>query len=145
MILTEADRGFIEQQRTGHLATLDHDGNPHVIPICFALRGEHLYFVVDDKPKRARKGLKRLRNIEGDPRVAVVIDRYDENWSRLAYVQLRGSALIVHDPSEYSQVLDELKQRYPQYRAMSFSMTTHPMVRITPLHVHSWRATPTRP
>ena len=70
-----------------------------------------LYTVVDEKPKRTRR-LQRLRNIEANPRVEVVIDEYDEDWSRLWWVRLRGSARIVDDP----HAVELLSEKYPQYR-----------------------------
>ncbi|MCI0687582.1 MAG: pyridoxamine 5'-phosphate oxidase family protein, partial [Sporichthyaceae bacterium] len=68
--------------RLGHLATADRDGRPHVVAATFALHGDHLYVAVDHKPKRS-SDLKRLRNIAGNPRVAFLVDHYDEDWSRL--------------------------------------------------------------
>jgi PPOX class probable F420-dependent enzyme len=100
-----------EQARVARLATVDPQGRPHVVPICFALEGEMLYTVVDEKPKRTHR-LQRLRNIEANPRVEVVIDEYDEDWSRLWWVRLRGSARIVDDP----HAVELLSEKYPQYR-----------------------------
>ena len=101
----------LEESRVARLATVDPQGRPHVVPICFALEGEMLYTVVDEKPKRTRR-LQRLRNIEANPRVEVVIDEYDEDWSRLWWVRLRGSARIVDDP----HAVELLSEKYPQYR-----------------------------
>jgi PPOX class probable F420-dependent enzyme len=132
-------RTFADGHRVAHLATADAAGVPHVIPICYALVGEDFYFVVDDKPKRTRTGLKRLRNIAANPRVALVIDDYDEDWTRLAYVLVHGQAAVVDDRHEYAGALSVLRARYPQYRSMPLGFDTHPMVRITPGRVHLWR------
>jgi PPOX class probable F420-dependent enzyme len=123
------------------LATADAAGAPHVIPICYALIGDAFYFVVDEKPKRTRTGLKRLRNIAANPQVALVIDDYDEDWRRLAYLLVRGRATLVDETAEYDTALAVLRERYPQYRAMRLSFATHPLVRIVPEHRHLWRAT----
>ncbi len=96
--------------RVAHLATAGRDGRPHVVPICFALDGETLYTAVDEKPKRTRR-LKRLENIEANPRVEVLIDHYEDDWSRLWWVRLRGTARIVEDP----RAVDLLVAKYPQY------------------------------
>jgi PPOX class probable F420-dependent enzyme len=92
------------------LATAGRDGRPHVVPICFVLDGETLYTAVDEKPKRTRQ-LKRLENIEANPHVEVLIDHYEDDWSRLWWVRLRGTARIVEDP----RAVDLLVAKYPQY------------------------------
>lgn len=133
-------RAFAEGQRIAHLATADASGAPHVIPICYTLLGQHFYFVVDEKPKRSRRGLKRLRNITENPRVALVFDEYAEDWSRLAYLLVQGRAVLVTDRDEYASVLESLRRRYPQYVSMGLQFDQHPMIRITPEHLHLWRA-----
>jgi PPOX class probable F420-dependent enzyme len=100
-----------ERAVVARLATVDPQGRPHVVPICFAIEGDTLYTAVDEKPKRTRK-LQRLRNIQANPRVEVVIDEYDEDWSRLWWVRLRGTARVVDDP----RPIELLTAKYPQYR-----------------------------
>src|SRR5882724_7077496 len=112
MTFTDDDRQFIEAHRIAHLATADATGAPHVIPICYALVGDVLYFVVDEKPKRSRTGLKRLRNIAANSQVALVIDDYDEDWTRLAFLLLQGRAAVVTDRDEYAGALGALRERY---------------------------------
>jgi PPOX class probable F420-dependent enzyme len=97
--------------RVARLATVDPQGRPHVVPICFVLEGDTLYTAVDEKPKRTRE-LQRLRNIEANPQVEVVIDHWDEDWSRLWWVRLRGTARIVED----RRAVELLAAKYPQYR-----------------------------
>jgi PPOX class probable F420-dependent enzyme len=97
--------------RVARLATVDPQGRPHVVPICFVLEDQTLYTAVDQKPKRTRR-LQRLRNIELNPQVEVVIDHYDDEWSRLWWVRLRGTARIVDDP----RAMELLAAKYPQYR-----------------------------
>ena len=99
-----------EDARVARLATADAEGNPHLVPICFAIDGDTLYSAVDEKPKRTRR-LKRLANIEANPRVEVLIDHYEEDWSRLWWVRLRGTARIVDD----RRAVELLAAKYPQY------------------------------
>lgn len=141
-MLSSEERAFAERHRVAHLATADAAGAPHVIPICYALIGDAFYFVIDEKPKRTRTGLKRLRNIAANPQVALVIDDYDEDWTRLAYLLVRGRATPVGETAEYAKTLAVLRERYPQYRAMPLNFETHPLVRIVPEQRHLWRATP---
>jgi len=123
------------------LATADAAGHPHVVPLCFALAGAHLYFVVDAKPKNpGGRALKRMRNIAENPHVAVVADDYAEDWTALAYCMVRGDAAIVTAAGERRRALAALRARYPQYCTMSLDGPAHPVVRITPRHVHLWRA-----
>jgi PPOX class probable F420-dependent enzyme len=101
-----------ERARVARLATVGADGRPHVVPICFVLRGDRLWTAVDEKPKRTRE-LRRLANIRANPHVEVLIDRYDEDWTRLWWVRLRGRARIVDD----ARALRLLQEKYEQYRA----------------------------
>jgi len=101
----------LEAARVARLATVDPLGRPHVVPICFVVDGDMLYTAVDDKPKRTR-ALQRLRNIEANPQVEVLIDEYDEDWSRLWWTRLRGTARIVDD----SRAVELLAAKYLQYR-----------------------------
>ncbi len=141
MILSDDERDFANNRRVAHLATADAAGVPHVVPICYALVGDVFYFIVDDKPKRRRTGLKRLRNIAENPRVALLIDHYDdEDWAGLAYLLVHGQAAAVEDAQEYAAALDALRQRYPQYRSMRLAMATHTLIRIKPERRHMWRA-----
>jgi PPOX class probable F420-dependent enzyme len=94
------------------LATAGADGRPHVVPICFVLDGDKLYTAVDQKPKRTR-ALRRLRNIEENPWVEVMIDHYEEDWTKLWWVRLRGRASVT-DLHERAREL--LTEKYPQYR-----------------------------
>ena len=136
-------RRFLERHRVGHLATSGADGTPHVVPVCYALDEVALYFVADEKPKRRpARALRRLDNIRENPRAAVVVDDYDDDWSRLAWVLVRGPARIIADAGEHAGALDLLRTRYPQYAAMSLDdPVEHPIVRVDPVRVTLWRAT----
>ncbi len=140
-VLDRRARAFLARHRIARLATADAAGTPHVVPFCYALVGDRLYFVVDAKPKRRTGlGLKRMRNIAANPAVAVVADDYDEDWSALAYLLVRGRAEIVTTAAERRRALAALRARYPQYRTMPLVGVAHPVVRITPTHAHHWRA-----
>jgi PPOX class probable F420-dependent enzyme len=100
------------EARVARLATVGADGRPHVVPVCFALDGDTLYMAVDEKPKSTRR-LRRLANIEANPRVEVVIDEWDEDWTRLWWVRLSGTAHVVACDA---RALELLQAKYEQYR-----------------------------
>jgi len=134
-------RGLLQRHRVAHLATADRAGVPHVVPLCYALDGDTLVFVIDAKPKRQRgTALKRVRNLLENPAVALVVDDYDDDWSTLAYVLVRGRAAIVREAGETTRALAALRAKYPQYRTMTLDGPDHPVIRITPERVHLWRA-----
>ena len=137
-------RRFLEAHRLGHLATTGPDGVPHVLPVCYALDDGALYFIADAKPKRRpARELARLRNVRANDRVAFVVDDWDEDWRHLAWVMVRGIASVVDDPAVHATALGLLRARYPQYRVMALDdPAAHPIVRIVPVRVRTWRATP---
>ena len=136
---TEAQRAFLESHRVAHLATADAQGRPHVVPICYAYDGACLYVVIDTKPKRVGPlQLKRLRNITENPHVAVVVDDYSDDWSRLAYVLIRGRADVLMKGEAHERALRLLRAKYPQYRKMA--LEERPVIRITPESLASWGA-----
>jgi PPOX class probable F420-dependent enzyme len=104
------------QARVARLATVDARGRPHVVPICFVLAGDVLYSAVDHKPKRSPR-LKRLDNIRANPGVAVLVDHYEDDWSRLWWVRLRGRGRVLGAGEERERALALLTDKYPQYRA----------------------------
>ena len=120
--------------RVARLATVDPRGRPHAVPICFAIDGDTLYTAVDEKPKRTRR-LQRLRNIEANPRVEVLIDQYDEDWTRLWWVRLRGTARIVED----RRAVQLLAAKYPQYRERP---PAGPVIAVEIEERHEWTASP---
>jgi PPOX class probable F420-dependent enzyme len=135
--LSAAQRGFVEAQRVGRLATADAAGAPHVVPVCFAVLESTLYVTIDAKPKRVAGGsLKRLRNIAANPSVAFVADRYAEDWQHLGWVMLRGRADILDAGEEHDRAQDALRARYPQYRAMALAAL--PVIALRIALVTSW-------
>jgi PPOX class probable F420-dependent enzyme len=124
--------------RTGHLATVSASGEPHVIPVCYALVGEALYIAIDEKPKSGRR-LLRLRNIDATGQAALVVDHYAEDWTQLAWVLARGTARLIDatHPSHASALAD-LRAKYPQYRVMALEAAE--MIELCPKRWSVWRA-----
>ena len=137
-MLTRAQRRFLEAARTGHLATADAASAPHLVPVCFALTGNTAYISIDEKPKRTDIPLKRLRNIAANPAVALTADRWDEDWTRLAWVMLQGRAEILPDGHEHDAAQAALRVKYPQYRQMDLAPLPVIAIRIT--RALSWGA-----
>src|SRR4051812_37458454 len=104
MIFDGEIRAFIERPRVARLSTTGEHARPHIVPVCFAVRGDAAYIAIDEKPKTADYArLRRLRNIAVNPQVQMLFDEYDNvDWSRLRYVQLRGSARIVERGDEHA-------------------------------------------
>jgi PPOX class probable F420-dependent enzyme len=119
-----------------HLATADVHGRPHLVPMCFVLHGDTIYFAVDAKPKRTTE-LKRLKNIAANPRVSVLVDHYQDDWTRLWWVRVDGAARIVTDQAEAQRAVDLLVERYHQYRQ---SRPSGPVVAITIESITGWAA-----
>jgi PPOX class probable F420-dependent enzyme len=109
-------RERVAAAQIARLATVGVDGRPHLVPICFALEGETLYSAVDGKPKRSQR-LKRLENIRAHPEVSVLVDHYEDDWTRLWWVRLDGSAEVLEGGPERQPALDLLAAKYDQYRA----------------------------
>lgn len=119
------------------LATADADGQPHVVPICYAVIEGKIYFTIDEKPKRkAGRDLKRLANIRINPKAALVVDRYDEDWSKLCWVMIRGAAGLLTAGEEHDRAQARLRQRYPQLATMRIEDL--PVVAIRIDRVTSW-------
>jgi PPOX class probable F420-dependent enzyme len=114
------------------LATIDPNGRPHLVPVCFALDGERLYSAVDQKPKTSPR-LARLDNIRADPHAAVLVDHYEDDWSRLWWVLLRGKARVVESGAERDKALAILSDKYPQYRDFP------PVSAVIVLSIDEWR------
>jgi PPOX class probable F420-dependent enzyme len=140
--IDESTLEFIRGHRVAHLATSDAGAQPAAVPICYAFDGERFYVALDEKPKSvADHELKRVRNIRANPRVALVIDDYSEDWSELVYVLISGTAEILspgQDASEHARAVELLREKYPQYRSMA--LDERPMIKITPARFKRWAA-----
>jgi PPOX class probable F420-dependent enzyme len=135
--LTPQQIDFVERRRVAYLATVGATGQPHVVPVCFAVVAGAVYTPIDEKPKRVdASSLRRVRNILVRPEVCLVWDHYDEDWSRLAWLQVRGEAALVEGGDERAAAFAALRWRYPQYRAMD--LESRPLIRIAPVSVRAW-------
>jgi PPOX class probable F420-dependent enzyme len=111
----ELQRHLLAEARVGRLATVDATGNPHVVPVCFVLDGDAVYWAVDQKPKATRR-LRRLANIEARPVAELVVDHYVEDWAELWWVRVSADALVLEPGAEAERALDLLAAKYEQYR-----------------------------
>jgi len=142
-ILSPAQRTFLGSARRAVLATIAPDGHPRLVPICFVVSGEPpiLYTPIDDKPKRTEdpRALARVRDIATDPRVTVLVDRWDEDWTQLAWLRSDGRASLIHPgigAREHSETVTALRARYPQYA--THRLEERPLIRISLERVVSW-------
>ncbi len=107
-----------------------------MVPVCFAYVGGKFYIPVDLKPKKG-KGLKRLRNIASNPKVALLFHVYEEDWTRLRWIMVQGLAEMVGEGADYFQALEALTRRYPQYRGLP--LVGRPLICISPQRVLEWQ------
>ena len=125
-----------------HLATASLSARPVVVPICYAFDGENIYSALDEKPKSTDvRSLKRVRNIEANPQVSLVIDEYSEDWSKLLYVLIGGVAEILEPgdaQGEHLRAVSLLREKYTQYCSMAIE--TLPMIKISSLRIKRWPA-----
>ena len=135
-MLSEHQARFLASRRVGHLATADARATPHLVPVCFVVSKDALYITIDQKPKGDPRALKRLKNIIENPVAAFVADRYDEDWTRLGWVMLRGRAEILEAGGEHDRAQAALRSRYPQYRRME--LDDLPVIAIRIERVTSW-------
>jgi PPOX class probable F420-dependent enzyme len=137
MRLTRNVAAFIRTARVAHLATADSKGQPLVVPVCFVFDGKEFFSPIDEKPKQTPPTkLKRLRNITENSKISLVIDRYDEEWRRLAYVLVAGKARVVLRGTKHASAVKRLRAKYAQYRRMAIH--ERPMIVITPRQLKSW-------
>ena len=122
--------------RVARLATTDPDGRPHLVPIVFALDGDTLYSAVDRKRKRSSK-LRRIENARARPDVTILVDHYDEDWSGLWWIRLRGRARVLDDGDERERALALLAAKYPQYRT---EPPDGPVLAVDVTEIRDWSA-----
>ena len=126
--------------RVGRMATITHEGRPHVVPFVFVLMGEdpdlHAYWVVDRKPKRSRF-LRRVENVKANAAVEFVVDGYDEDWDRLWWVRVSGTGRVVRSRTERAKAMAALRAKYPQYAA---TPQPGPVVGIDIERISGWEA-----
>lgn len=111
----DAARSLLAEAPVARLATVGEDARPHLVPVTFAVHRGAVYTAVDHKPKSTRD-LRRLANIRANPRVALLADHYEDDWTCLWWVRVDGHAGILEDPARMRDPLALLASRYPQYR-----------------------------
>jgi PPOX class probable F420-dependent enzyme len=129
---------LLREARVGHLGFLDADDRPRVLPVTFALAADRLYSVVDEKPKRVPgRELARVRYLRRRPAAALTVDRYDDDWTRLAWVQVLGTVRIHDDPTTQAGAFAALAARYAPYR---HGVPEGPLLELVPERALHWRA-----
>ena len=135
-MLSDRQASFLASLRVGHLATADARAAPHLVPVCFVVSDGAVYITIDQKPKGDVRKLNRLTNILENPVAVFVADRWDEDWTRLGWVMLRGPAEIIAEGAEHDRAQALLRSRYPQYRNMELGGL--PVIAIRIERVTSW-------
>lgn len=128
---TEAAQRF-RAARVARLATVAATGQPHLVPVVFAVDGATVAIAIDHKPK-ARRELRRLANIAANPAVSMLVDRYDEDWTTLWWVRADGDATVIDDPAAMTGPINLLVAKYPQYQRI------RPAGPVILVRVHTWR------
>jgi len=129
---------MLREARVGRLATADRAARPLVVPVCFAFDGAALYSAVDDKPKRTRR-LRRLANVADNPQASLLVDVWDEDWTRLAWVSIEGHADVLTGGNDFARALELLRAKYAQYRTMNLERDGA-VLRVRADRVRAWRA-----
>ncbi len=131
---------LLEQSRVARLGTADRAGRPLVVPVCYAFDGRACVSAIDAKPKRVPgRRLRRVRNIEENPRASLVVDSYDEDWSALRWVIVEGRAEILTGGPARAAAVDLLRAKYAQYRAMGLEREAATVIRISAERALCWR------
>ena len=134
-------RNTLEAARHGYLSTASAEGDPHLQPVVFQVVADSVYIAIDEKPKTTLR-LKRLTNIESNPRFALLIDNYDDSWDRLWWILLRGPATVLWpstwDVEEAEGAIAALRAKYPQYESMG--LEERPLLKLMPDRVTRWSA-----
>jgi PPOX class probable F420-dependent enzyme len=125
----------LARARIGRLATVTAAGTPHIVPVCFALHEGRIYTAVDAKPK-ATTELARLEHVRATGRASLLVDHYEEDWTRLWWVRVDGAAEVVRS----EPAIDALAEKYEQYRA---ARPAGPLIAIAPERWRSWVASGT--
>jgi PPOX class probable F420-dependent enzyme len=137
--VSKAIKAKLSKASVARLATLDSENKPHIVPVCFAYDGRVFYSAVDRKPKRvAPERLARLQNIRARPHVTLLIDEYDEDWTKLWYILIRGKCDLLSLDEERKRALDLLRKKYPQYASRELLPEDAQVIRIAPERIVSW-------
>ncbi|WP_419846162.1 TIGR03668 family PPOX class F420-dependent oxidoreductase [Candidatus Poriferisocius sp.] len=128
-------RQRVGEARSAILSTITADDRPHAVPCCFFLKGDVVYSAVDAKPK-STLALRRLDNLTANPAACLLVDCYDDDWSKLWWIRVDGTARVLIDGDERDHALDLLAAKYPQYQ------TTRPPGPVIAMDIVSWRSWP---
>jgi PPOX class probable F420-dependent enzyme len=144
MAITHVLEEFIERARVARLATVDYASKPYLVPVVFVFDGNHFFIPIDQKRKTVKpQKLKRIKNIQDNPNVALLIDKYNEDWTKLAFVMIQGKASIITSKTQGNIQLQEaykkLTTKYRQYQKIRLSEMC---IIIKPEKVVSWGAIP---
>ncbi len=145
MILTPEAHTFLADARTATLATLDPEGRPRLVPICFVLAdgdggASVLFSPLDEKPKCVTdpRSLARVRDILARPEAAILVDRWSEDWSELAWLRAGGRATLLEPGAVPPGIIEALRAKYPQY--VAHRLESRPLLRIDIERVSTWGA-----
>ena len=139
--LTEAQALWLARAPVARLATADATGAPYVVPVCYAYDNQVLYSVLDQKPKSAPlTRLRRVKNIQINPQVSLVVDHYEEDWGQLGYLLIFGRAELLLEGDERRRSVRLLREKYHQYRDMD--VDENPVIKIVPERVVGWGVVP---
>jgi len=136
-VQTDELRGRVAASPVARLATVRQDGGPHVVPMVFALVDDTVYSAVDAKPKRSRD-LQRLANVRAEPRCALLVDHYEDDWRQLWWVRADGRGDVVDEPLLSHTGIRALVQRFPRYRD---DPPSGPLVAVTVERWSGWAST----
>jgi PPOX class probable F420-dependent enzyme len=133
---------FIQRARVARLATVGSEFKPYLVPTVFVFDGSHFFIPIDEKRKKAKpENLRRIKNIQGNPNVALLIDEYSEDWNRLAFVMFQGKASVMESRKQADiqllQAQEELATKYIQYQKIGIGEMC---IMIKPEKVVSWRS-----
>jgi PPOX class probable F420-dependent enzyme len=141
-VLGEAERRFLSEARRAVLVTVDPAGLPRPVPICHAVVGDAVVTPLDEKPKASADplALARVRDIEARPDVVLLVDRWSEDWSALAWLRVYGHASIVRPGEDgHVEAVAALRGKYPQYAG--HHLEARPLIRVVPVRSRSWGGT----
>lgn len=132
---------FIGRARVARLATANSESKPHLVPVVFVFDGNHFFIPIDEKRKKTVKPekLKRVKNINENPNVALLIDEYSEDWTKLAFVMIQGKASIAGKTQgnmQLQEAYEKLTAKYPQYQKIGLGKVC---IVIKPEKVTTWR------
>ena len=136
-MLTDEVLAFLDRHSVGRFSTVDPGGQPHIVPVCYGVEAETVYFSIDQKPKQAaHRPLKRILNLFHNPRVALIVDHYEADWTQLGWVMIQGQAELLTHGHEHTLAQHQLKNRYPQLQKMKIDAL--PVIAIRIKHIISW-------